>query len=453
MSDAVVDRVRLEALLGAELERFAAAHPRSRELHDRTAPHLFGGVPMPWMRLWAGGFPIYGRRASGARITDVDGHDYVDLCLGDTGAMTGHAPGVVRKAVDRQLQAGGITTMLPSEDAGWVAAELGRRFGVEQWMFTLTATDANRMALRLARQVTKRPLVLVYSYCYHGSVDESFAVGSGGTTRSREGNVGPAVDPAETTRAVDWNDVDELSAALEPSDVACVLAEPAMTNMGIVLPEPGYHEALRRITRDTGTLLIIDETHTFSAGPGGCTQAWGLEPDMVTLGKAMAGGIPCGALGLRADLGDAALASAEADYEDTGGIGGTLAGNVLSLAAARAALSGVLTEAAFERTIPLAARFAEAVQGVIDARGLPWNVVQLGCRAEYRFEPEPARNGTVAHEASDSELERYMHLYALNRGVLLTPFHNMALMSPETTAADVDRHTEVFAGAVDELLA
>jgi glutamate-1-semialdehyde 2,1-aminomutase len=447
-----VDRVRLGELLAGELARFADEHPRSRELHERSERFLFGGVPMPWMRLWAGAFPVYGASASGARITDVDGHAYVDLCLGDTGAMTGHSPAPVREAVARQLATGGITTMLPSEDAAWVGEELGRRFGPEQWMFTLTATDANRAALRLAREVTGRGLVLVFSYCYHGSVDEAFAVGERGVTRSRAGNVGAAVDPAMTTRAIEWNDVDALAATLEPRDVACVLAEPAMTNMGIVLPDPGYHDELRRLTRETGTLLIIDETHTFSAGPGGCTAAWGLAPDMVTLGKAMGSGIPCGALGLRADVGDRALASAEADYEDTGGIGGTLAGNVLSLAAVRATLGEVLTEEAFERTIPLAGRFADGVREVIDSHGLPWNVTQLGCRAEYRFEAERARNGSAAHAASDPELERFMHLYALNRGVLLTPFHNMALISPETTPEDVDRHSEVFAAAVGELL-
>jgi len=445
-----VDRDRLGRLLDRELERFVATHPRSRELHERAQASLFGGVPMPWMRLWAGGFPISGAQAAGARITDVDGHAYVDLCLGDTGAMPGHAPAPVREAIDAALGRG-ITTMLPTEDAAWAGEELGRRFGVERWTFTLTATDANRTALRLARELTGRPLVVVFSYCYHGSVDEAFAVATPDGTRSREGNVGPAVDPATTTRAVEFNDLDALERALADERVACVLAEPAMTNMGIVLPDDGYHGALRALTRDTRTLLIIDETHTFSAGPGGCTRAWGLEPDLVTIGKAIGSGVPCGALGLRAELADRLLASAEADYEDTGGVGGTLAGNQLSLAAVRATLEHVLTAAAFERTIPLATRFADGVEAVVRAHGLPWHVTQLGCRAEYRFQAEPARNGSEAHAASDPELERYLHLHALNRGVLLTPFHNMALMSPATSEADVDRHTEVFGEAVAEL--
>ena len=445
------DRGRLSALLAREAEAFTAARPRSRELFERAGRSLLGGVPMPWMMLWAGGFPVFSREASGARIVDVDGHEYVDLCLGDTGAMPGHGPPVVVEAVREQLGRG-ITTMLPTEDAIAVGEELARRFGMAPWLFTLTATDANRTALRLARQLTGRPLVLVFSYCYHGSVDEAFAVqGDDGATHSREGNVGPPVDPAATTRAIEFNDLEALEAALADGLVACVLAEPAMTNMGIVLPEPGYHERLRELTRAAGTLLIIDETHTFSAGPGGCTAAWGLEPDLLTIGKAIGSGIPSGALGLSAGLGESLLADPDADYEDTGGVGGTLAGNALSAAAMRATLEHVLTEEAFAHTVPLAGRFAAGVQATIDAHGLPWHVTRLGCRAEYGFSAPPPRNGTEANAAADHELERYLHLHALNRGVMITPFHNMALMSPATTAADVDRHTEVFAEAVGEL--
>jgi glutamate-1-semialdehyde 2,1-aminomutase len=445
-----IDRTRLARLLERELADFVERHPRSRELYERARGSLFGGVPMPWMMLWAGGFPVFAAEARGARITDVDGHTYVDLCLGDTGAMPGHAPPVVAEAVSRQMERG-ITTMLPTEDAAWVGEELSRRFGPERWMLTLTATDANRAALRICRELTGRPKVLVYSYCYHGTVDEAFAVGGPEGTRSRAGNVGPPVHPALTTVAVEFNDPAGLEAALAAGEVACVLAEPAMTNMGIVLPDPGYHDALREATRATETLLIIDETHTFSAGAGGCTAAWGLDPDVVTIGKAIGGGVPAGALGLSAEVAERMLAVEEADYEDTGGVGGTLAGNALSVAAIRATLEHVLTGEAFEQTIPLATRFREGVEGVIEEHGLPWNVTQLGCRAEYRFQSPPARNGTEAHAASDPELERYLHLHALNRGVLLTPFHNMALFSPATTTADVDRHTEVFAEGVGEL--
>jgi glutamate-1-semialdehyde aminotransferase len=367
--------------------------------------------------------------------------------------MTGH--GFERLLSMLGERAGkGITTMLPSEDAAWVGEELTRRFLLERWMFTLSATDANRAALRICRLLTGRPKVLVYSYCYHGSVDESFAVGApGDKTVTRAGNVGPPVDPAVTTVAIEFNDLEALERALASGEIACVLAEPAMTNMGIILPEAGYHDALRELTRRHGTLLIIDETHTVSAGPGGCSAAWGLEPDLLTIGKAIGGGVPCGALGMSTAVHDPMLAHATADYEDTGGIGGTLAGNALSLAAMRATLSSTLDAAAFAHTVPLATRFAAGVQETIASNSLPWSVTQLGCRAEYRFERHPAINGSEAHEQSDAELERYLHLHALNRGVLLTPFHNMALMAPSTTAADVDRHSELFAEAVGELLA
>ena len=446
-----IDRGRLTALLAREADAFAAARPRSRELYERACGSLLGGVPMPWMMRWAGGFPVFAREAQGARIVDVDGHEYVDLCLGDTGAMPGHGPPAVVGAV-REQAARGITTMLPTEDAVWVGEELGRRFGVQRWLFTLTATDANRAALRLARQLTGRPLALVFSYCYHGSVDEAFAVaGEDGRTHSREGNVGPPVDPALTTRAVEFNDLGALEAALSDGLVACVLAEPAMTNMGIIHPDAGFHERLRELTRAAGTLLIIDETHTFSAGPGGCTAAWNLEPDLLTIGKAIGSGVPSGALGLSAGVADALLADPDADYEDTGGVGGTLAGNALSAAAMRATLEHVLTEEAFAHTVPLAERFAAGVEETIAAHGLGWHVARLGCRAEYGFSSPPPRNGTAAHACADPELERLLHLYALNRGVMITPFHNMALMAPATTEADVDRHTEVFAAAVGEL--
>ena len=307
-----IDRARLTTLLEREVRAFTEAHPRSRELHDRAAKTLFGGVPMPWMSLWAGGFPVYAAAAEGARVTDVDGHEYVDLCLGDTGAMPGHAPSAVAEAVSRQMERG-ITTMLPTEDAAWVGEELARRFGPERWTLTLTATDANRAALRICRELTGRPKVLVFSYCYHGTVDEAFAVADEEGTRSREGNVGPPVHPALTTVAVEFNDPAALEAALATGEVACVLAEPAMTNMGIVLPDLGYHEALREATRAAGTLLIIDETHTFSAGPGGCTAAWGLDPDVVTIGKAIGSGVPAGALGLSEAVAERMLAVEEAD--------------------------------------------------------------------------------------------------------------------------------------------
>jgi glutamate-1-semialdehyde 2,1-aminomutase len=447
-----VDRSRLRALMERERAAFAEHHPRSRELFERARGSLLGGVPMTWMLEWAGGFPVFMAEASGARVTDVDGHTYVDLCLGDTGAMTGHSP---PEAVTRLAErlAHGITTMLPTEDSIWVGEELTRRFGVSRWQFTLTATDANRFAIRIAREITGRPRILVFNHCYHGTVDETFiTLSPEGKPHAREGNVGPPVDPTLTSKVVEFNDIEAVEDALEAEDVACVLTEPALTNIGIVLPEPGFHDALRELTRRTGTLLMIDETHTISAGPGGYTAAHGLEPDVLTIGKPIGSGVPAGAFGVTEDVGDRMFARTGADYQDVGGIGGTLAGNALSVAAMRVTLERVLTEEAYGRMIPLAERFTEGVERVIAERAAPWHVTRLGCRAEYLFQPNPPRNGGEAAARKDPELDAFIHLYLLNRGILMTPFHNMALMSPATTEADVDRHTEAFAGAAAELM-
>ena len=413
---------------------------------------MVGGVPMPWMARWPGGFPLYVKHAIGSRVVDVDDHVYVDLCFGDTGAMSGHSPSAVVRAVQGQVGRG-ITMMLPTEDSIWVAEELSRRFRMSRWQFTLSATDANRCALRAARQITGRSRIVVLSYCYHGTVDEAFVVRDpSGATRCRAGNVGPPVDPAQTTRAIEFNDVRQLEHALADETVACVLAEPAMTNMGIVLPTSGYHEALRALSRRYGALLIIDETHTFSAGPGGCTQLWNLQPDVVTIGKCIGGGVPSGAIGMSAEVVNRIDLQHDADFEDTGGVGGTLAGNALSAAAMRATLEQVLTAEAFERMTTRATELCESIERLIRSRRLPWNVAQLGGRVEYSFQPQPAANGTAAHAGLDRELDSYLHLYLLNRGVLITPFHNMVLMSPATTPGDVALHDRLFTAAVDELL-
>ncbi len=434
-----------------EERRFVDEHPRSGELFERGKGSLLAGVPMPWMTEWAGPYPVFVAEAEGARFRDVDGHEYVDFCLGDTGAMTGHSPKVAVEAIAEQ-SAKGITLMLPTEDSIWVGREMARRFGLPYWQFCLTATDANRFTIRLARQISGRPKILVYSWCYHGSVDETIIVLEDGVARARPGNVGPAVDPAITTRVVEFNDVRALEDALAHEDVACVLAEPALTNIGIVLPDPGYHDALRKLTRKHGTYLVIDETHTICAGPGGATRAWGLEPDFLTIGKPLASGVPSACYGMSEEVGrrvEAYMATVPAT--DVGGVGGTLSGNALSLAAMRATLEHVLTEEAFERMIALGERWTDGVKAAIDERGLPWEVQRLGCRAEYWFCPAPPRTGGEAAAADDHELAKFTHLYALNRGILLTPFHNMALMSPATTEDDVDAHTKVFAEMAAEL--
>jgi glutamate-1-semialdehyde 2,1-aminomutase len=447
-------RARLAELISRERHAYRARHPYSAAAFSEAGAHLLGGVPMTWMRMWPGGFPLYLATAHGSRLTDIDGNEFIDFCLGDTGAMAGHSPTAVQAAVaSRYGEAGGATTMLPTQDAAWVAADLTRRFGPEYWSFTLTATDANRWAIRLARQLAGRPKILVFSYCYHGSVDETFVVVTPDGPASREGNVGAPVDPRQTTRVVEFNDAAALDRELARHDVAAVLMEPALTNIGIVLPEPGYLAAVRELTRRHGSLLINDETHTFSAGPGGCTRAWRLEPDIVTIGKSIAGGIPAGAYGLSAELADRILRDDSADIIDTGGVGGTLAGNALSVSAMRATLEHVLTDAAFDQMIAVADRYTAGVRAVLTSRGLPWTITQLGARAEYRFCPEPPRNGGESAAAADSELDEYLHLYLVNRGVLLTPFHNMALMSPASTEADADAHARLFAAAADELIA
>src|SRR4051794_15879865 len=452
MAGPTVDRDRLAGLPAAESERFALAHPRSHALHERAKASLLDGVPMNWMSEWASPFPLFVDSAAGASFRCVDGHDYVDFCLGDTGAMAGHGPAPTIAAVERQMRRG-ITHMLPTEDAIAAGEELTRRFGLPLWQYTMTATDANRFSIRLARRITGRTKILVHDECYHGSVDETLAtLDDEGRVVATDLNIGPPGDPALTTRVVPFNDVAALEEALGHGDVAAVLIEPALTNVGIVLPEPGYHDAVRELTRRTGTLLIIDETHTICAGPGGMTARDGLEPDVLVIGKTIGGGIPAGTYGMSEAVAERVRAAWPA-RADVGGVGGTLAGYALSLAAIRATLGEVLTDVAFARMIPLAERWEEGVNDVIARHGVPWHVTRLGARAEYHFVATPPRDGAEQIAHADHALERYLHLAVMNRGVLMPPFHNMALMSPATTEADVDRHTAVFDEVVAALVA
>jgi glutamate-1-semialdehyde 2,1-aminomutase len=448
-----IDRARLQDLMERERATFRERHPQSGLLAEDAKTSLLFGVPMNWMTRWPGDYAVFVDRAEGARFWDVDGNAFIDFCLGDTGGMAGHAPKASVEAIAEQA-AKGITLMLPSEDSIWVGAEMQRRFGLPYWQFCLTATDANRFTLRLARAITGRPKVLVFSWCYHGSVDETIITVENGGPAVRPGNIGPAVSPAETTRVVEFNDVEALRRELSHGDVACVLAEPALTNIGIVPPEPGFHDALRELTRAHGTYLVIDETHTICAGPGGATKAWGLRPDFLTIGKPLASGVPAACYGMSQEVADRVQSyMGSLPSTDVGGVGGTLSGNALSLAVMRATLEHVLTDEAFERMIDLGARWADGVKGVIEARALPWTIQRIGARAEYWFIPTTPRTGGEAAAADDHELARFTHLYALNRGVLLTPFHNMALMSPATTEDDVDAHTEVFDEMAAELTA
>lgn len=446
-----IDRSRIKKLMAEEERVFVKDHQKSKALFERAKKSLLAGVPMNWMVRWAGPYPIFVNEGRGAYVTDVDRHRYLDLCLGDTGSMFGHSPKAVIDAVNRQVRKG-ITMMLPTEDSVWVGEELSRRFGMPYWQIAMTATDANRFSIRLARQVTKRSKILVVNGCYHGTVDETLVNLDRGRVVARSGNIGPPVDPAITTKVIEFNDVDALERALEPRDVACALMEPAMTNRGIILPDPDYHDALREITRRYGTLLVIDETHTICCGIGGYTAAHGLDPDIITMGKPLASGVPIAAFGISQYVADRVMERILSDGTDESGLGGTLTGNALAVSAMRATLEKVITKKSFDKMFPLAKRFEKGVQKVIDTTGVPWHVVRLGVRIEYHNTPKPPRNGGEYEASKDYELERLMHLMALNRGILLTPFHNMALISPFTTAKDVDMHTEVFRESVERLL-
>ena len=446
-----IDRQLLSAALTAERKRFVDTHPESRRLADEAKTQMLSGVPMPWMVRWPGDFPLFLDSADGVSFVDVDGNRYVDFCLGDTGAMTGHGRVEVAEAIALQARKG-LTTMMPTPDSIWVSNELSCRFGTMKWQFCLSATDANRFMLRFARHVTKRPMVVVNDWCYHGTVDEALVIlADDGTTVSRPGAIGPQVDPSRTTRAVPFNDLDALERALSTRDVAVVLMEPALTNIGIVLPEPGYLEGVREITRRHGTLLAIDETHTICAGPGGCTRAWNLEPDFVIIGKTIGGGVPVAAYGVLGAVARILEDQMHGHDVDVSGVGGTLSGSAFGMAAIKATLSSSLLPEDFEVAEPLAIRWTSGVQSVVESHRLPWHVQRLGVRAEYWF-GAPPRNGRDAAASVDSDLESFFHLSALNRGVLLTPFHNMALVSPLHTANDVDLHTQIFEECVSALV-
>ncbi|MDH4123944.1 MAG: transaminase, partial [Thermoplasmata archaeon] len=318
----VIDRDRITELMKKENSAFIKEHPKSKALFKRAKRSMLAGVPMNWMVRWAGEFPIFVKEAHGARITDIDGHEYLDLCLGDTGSMFGHSPKPVADAVVKQVRKG-ITMMLPTKDSVWVAEELRRRFGLPYWQICMTATDANRFSIRLSREVTGRKKILVIGGCYHGSVDEALIDIRNGKVVPRGGNIGPPIDPEITTKAIEFNDPSSLEKALEPEDVACVLAEPAMTNRGIVLPDEGYHDGLRDLTRKYGTVLIIDETHTLCCGIGGYTREHRLKPDIITMGKPIGGGVPVAAYGINQNIADRVLDRILSDGTDESGLGGT----------------------------------------------------------------------------------------------------------------------------------
>ena len=448
----MINRGNLASLRKVEDQRFLETHKKSGELFAKAKDSMPNGVPMSWMSKWPGAYPVFVEEAKGASFVDVDGNTYIDFCLGDTGSMTGHSPEATVGAI-REQAGRGLSAMLPTKDAAAVSTELAKRFGVPLWQFTVSATDANRHVIRYSRLITKKSKIIVIDRCYHGSVDETFAtLDTSGKTVSREGNIGAPIDLDKTTRVVPFNDLDAMKNALQQNDVAAILMEPAMTNVGIVLPADGYLKAVEKLAKEFGAKLIIDETHTISVGPGGMTAQLGLKPDFLTIGKAIGGGFPTGAFGMSSEIAQAIKSQVELEVIDTGGVGGTLAANALSLAAMRATLTKVLTEENFEKMIKLGTRWADGVEKVIEKYKLPWSVNRLGARAEYMFSANSPKNGRQAADAGDFELEQYIHLRMLNDGFLITPFHNMALISPDTTAADVDAHTQAFDKMCGELI-
>jgi glutamate-1-semialdehyde 2,1-aminomutase len=447
-----LDWPQAQRFLATERENYAQRNPTSAALAQRARQHLLFGVPLHWMTDWGTPFALHVDRASGAQVTDADGHILTDFCLGDTGAMFGHSPAPVAAAIATQA-ARGYTTMLATEDAGAVGQALSERFGLPLWQFAMSATDANRYIVRWIRAATGREKLLVFNGCYHGTNEDVFVDLVDGKPVQRASLLGQVHDLTEHTVVVEFNDLPALEAALSKGDVACVLAEPAMTNIGMVLPQPGYWEAAQSLMKRHGTLFVADETHTISTGPGGYTQAFGLRPDAIVLGKPVGGGVPCAVYGMSADLAERAVKAKQDAPPGHSGIGTTLTGNMLAMAAMRAALTEVITPAAYDHMLPLAERLAEGIRSLIAQHGLPWCVTQVGARTEFQFTPTPPQNGTEADGILDGELEHLIHLGLLNRGVMITPFHNMMLVCPQTSEADVDRLLAALGEVVSEIVA
>ena len=443
---------RIGEVMAREAARYASDRPASLAAMENGAEGYLGGVPMHWMRDWPMPFPFVVDKAKGATITDIDGHVLADFCLGDTGSMFGHSPGPVAKAIRRQARRG-LTYMLPSEDALAVGPLLAERFGLPVWQVATTATDANRFALRVARAITNRPKILVFNGCYHGSVDETMVRLKHGWPVNRPGLAGEFRDLTQATRVVEFNDVPALEAALAEGDVACVITEPVLTNSCMVLPQPGFHAALRKATRRHGTLLLIDETHTISTGPGGYTRAHGLEPDLFVLGKPVAGGLPASVWGMSAAVADRWAAYEAGKEPGYSGMGTTLSANPLQFAAMRAALEEVMTEDAYEHMEKLAGRLEQGLAAVIEGLRVPWHVTRVGARVEFICAPGPLGSGAEAELAHAPALEAAIHVGLVNRGCLIAPFHNMMLVSPATKRKQVDRLVEAFGEIVEALVA
>ena len=434
---------RAEALAHHEQGVFVQRNPQSRQLAERAGQHLLFGVPLHWMTDWGTPFALQVVNARGATLTDADGHDFSDFCLGDTAAMFGHSPNAVVQALASQATRG-LSAMLPGADAAAVGDLLTARFGLPFWQFATTATDANRFVLRWLRAASGRKRIIVFNGCYHGTVDDVFVELVNGKPVQRASLLGQVHDLTAHTAVVEFNDLDALARELAEGDVACVLAEPAMTNIGMVLPEPGYWPAAQALIERHGAALVFDETHTISCGPGGYARAHGLQPDALVLGKPIGGGLPCAVYGFSAAWAERAVRAKRSAPSGHSGIGTTLSGNLLAMAAMRATLTELMTTTTYAPMLALSGTLAAGLRERIAHRRLPWCVTRLGARSEFQFCATPPRNGSEAAAAFDTELERLIHLALLNRGVLITPFHNMMLVCPATTAHDVQRLLDAF---------
>ncbi|MEY2690422.1 MAG: hypothetical protein RL375_4622 [Pseudomonadota bacterium] len=449
-----VDRQHLATLMAGEQADFIHRNPTSLALSQRAAAHLLFGVPLHWMNDWPTPCALHVASASGAELVDADGHVLVDFCLGDSGAMFGHSPPAVQRALIEQASRG-YTTMLPGDAAVWLGEALTARFGLPHWQFALSASDANRFLLRWIRAATGRSRLLVFDGCYHGTVDDVFVDLVDAVPTQRASLLGQVHELTRHTTVIPFNDLAALEAALSADHaegrIACLLAEPVMTNIGMVLPDLGYWPAAQALLRKHGVLLVLDETHTFSCGPGGWARANGVLPDALVLGKAIAGGLPCATYGMSADLAARAVAAKRSAPAGHSGIGTTLSANRLGLATMRATLAEVATPAAFDHMAAMAERLDAGLRATITRYRLPWCVTHIGARVEFQFCPIAPRSGAEAAAAFDDALEQYLHLALLNRGVLITPFHNMMLLSPVTRADQVERLVDSFDAVLAEL--
>jgi glutamate-1-semialdehyde 2,1-aminomutase len=446
ITDAAINRIATR-----EAEAFRKANPQSLALAQKASANWFQGVPFHWMLDWPSPVPLVAAHADGATLTTVDGRTLDDFCLGDTASMFGHSPRPLADALAKQAGEG-LSYMLPTEKGVELGQMLHAMFGLPRWQVTTTASEANRAVIRWCRGITGRKKILVFNGCYHGAVDDVFVDLRSGVPTQRPSLIGQVADILPTTTVIEFNDVAALERELKKGDIACVLAEPAMTNVGMVRDAPGYLDALRALCNQTGTVLVFDETHTISSGYGGHSNAYGPKPDIMVIGKSIGGGVPCAVYGFSEEIAERMAKLNATRPPGHSGIGTTLSANALAISAMHAMLGQVITHDAYRHMLELARRLVKGIEGVIQARHLPWHVVNVGARVEFVCTEKPSTNGSEARAAMRPQLEAALHLYLANRGILLAPFHNMMLLSPATSEDQVDRLVHELNNAVGELL-